>query len=142
MPRGASISATFTPQTRPHVVADRAGLAGATPSAVVRYLAYRLAGRDEQTAREQVLPRRDLSAFNNRPRKEAAEIPAETLADIQRRFPGKSISYLLRFQAAKESGADDEVAHDIASSISAGRPKGAKDARPRTRRSREELTAS
>lgn len=141
MSERAGISTRFPPGMSPGVVAVNAGLTGASPGGVLRYLAYRLAGSDPHAAREQVIPQRDLSAFNSRPRTEATMIAAEVVEAIRERFPGKSLSWLLRYQAAKENGADDALAKEIASSIVRGRPEGSKDVKPRVRRTRAELEA-
>jgi len=142
MVNSAGISTRFPPGIGPGVIAARAGLIGATPGGVLRYLAYRLAGHNETEARERVIPLRNLSSFNSRPREEVTQIPVADLEAIRARHPGKPISYLLRFQAAKEAGADDALADEIASSITVGRPKGAKDLHQRTRRTNAELTTA
>jgi hypothetical protein len=138
----AGISTRLPAEYGPGIVAVHAGLDGATPGGVLRYLAYRLAGLSESAAKERVIPRRNLSAFNSRPREEVTQVPSEVLNDIRANHGDVPIAWLLRYQAAKEAGANDELARHIADSVSRGRPNGSKDFKPRIRRTNAEIAAA
>ena len=137
MTERTTIGATFPRHALARVAFDL--LPGASPGMALRYLAYRAAGHAD--ASEKVMPKPvPLSDFDSRVTFERTNVPREVVAEIQHRFPGKSIPWALRFQYAKDCGANDEQAAQLAEGFkSSGRPKGSKDSKPRVRRTKQEL---
>lgn len=123
MNRAVTIGSTIQPNVLGRVAFD-AGLVGATPGAILRYLAYRAGGMTAVQARDRVLHTgQNLSAFSNRPAKERTSIHESAVADIKAKFPGKPVSWVLRYVAAIEAGADESLARTIADEIKPGRPR-------------------
>lgn len=141
MARGARISAVFPPDGLLHAAVN-SGLTGASPGAVVRFLAYLAAGHDLDEARNRVLPKRQpLSVFETSV-KEQVEIPQAEADRIRENYPDKSVAWVLRYYMAKINGATDKQAESLAGEFKAGRPEGSKDGYQRTRRSKAELEST
>jgi hypothetical protein len=141
MRRSALVGATFPADGLMHTAVN-AGLSGASPGAVVRYLAYLAAGLDEGEARARIMPTRTpLAAFENRSMAERVDVPHEIRDAIRAKHPGKPISWVLRYYMALVNGASERQARSIADGFKAGRPVGSKDSRPRIRRTSAAITA-
>jgi hypothetical protein len=142
MRRTTLVGATFPADSLLHTAVN-AGLPGVSPGSVVRYLAYLAAGLDESEARARVMPTHTpLSAFDNRSAMERADVPHEIRDAIRAKYPGKSVSWVLRYYMALVNGASQRQAESIADGFKAGRPAGSKDSRPRIRRTKAEIAAA
>jgi hypothetical protein len=142
MRRTALVGATFPADGLMHTAVN-AGLPGASPGAIVRYLAYLAAGLDEAEARARVMPAlTPLAAFENRSAMERVDVPHEIRDAIRAKHPGKPVSWTLRYYMALVNGASERQAESIADGFKAGRPVGSKDSRRRIRRTRAEITAA
>jgi hypothetical protein len=142
MTQAVKVGATFPADGLLHTAVN-AGLPGASPGAVVRYLAYLAAGLNDTEARARVMPTRTpLSAFDNRSAMEQVVVPADIRDAIRAKHPGKPISWVLRYYMALVNGASERQAESIADGFKAGRPAGSKDSRPRIRRTNAEIAAA
>jgi hypothetical protein len=126
MTANARISAVF-PQDGLLHVASNTGLTGATPATIVRFLGYLAAGYSTDDARERVMPKRQpLSVFDGSA-KEQTHFPEPELQKIHERYPGKTVSWALRYHMAIVNGATDRQAEELAEGYKPGRPIGSKD---------------
>jgi hypothetical protein len=138
----AKIAATFPPDGLVSTAFNN-GLLGASPGAVVRFLAYLAAGLDRDEARQRVAPQHvPLSDFEKRAFMEQVSLPRDIIDNIRDRHPGKSVSWALRYHMALVNGATDRQATIVANGFSAGRPVGSKDSKPRIRRTNAQIAAA
>ena len=143
MSETATIGAVFPSQHTLAKVAFEHDLIGVTPGGCLRYLAFLAAGIPRDEARARVMPQQNLKAFaDRRSNREQTVIPKDAYEAIKQRYPGRSISWVLRYHAAMELTGNAELAEELASSVNEhhGRSKGSKDSYQRTRRTKAELS--